>query len=204
MIGLAGAHRTGKTSLARESARALGLPFVETSVSEIFRNMGLDPAEPMDFQTRLIVQSVVLKVCQENWARETAGFLSDRTPIDMLAYTMAEVKGETLDYTTEALLAKYLRDCINAANRHFSLIMLVQPGIPIVAAPGKAALSIGYMEHLNALMAGFLVRKDLSASTVFLRRDTLDMQDRINCVIHSYKRIIKSSLQERSEESAIH
>ncbi len=204
MIGFAGAHRTGKSSLARESARVLELPFVETSISEIFSKMGLDPATPMDFKTRLMVQSVILKVLCENWSRETAGFLSDRTPIDLLAYTMAEVRGDTLDYAAEVLLAQYARDCIAATNRYFSLIMLIQPGIPIVAAPGKATLSLGYMEHLNTLMSGLLTRKDLTATAVFLRRDILDMQDRINCVIHSYKRIIKSNLQQRSEATQVH
>lgn len=204
MMGLAGAHRTGKTSMAREAARVMELPFAETSVSAVFHSMGLDPAEPMDFQTRLLVQNVILKVLCENWAGYKGAFLSDRTPIDLLAYTMADVQGVTLDTTTEVLMASYARACIEAANKHFGLIMLIQPGIPIVPAPGKAALSRGYMEHLNTLMAGLLVRKDLVVNSVFLRRDVLDMTDRVNCLVHSYKRILNNTMQQRSEDMSLH
>lgn len=204
MIGLAGAHRTGKTTMARETARVTGLPFVETELSLMFQQLGIDPGKPMDFQTRLMVQNVALKVCIEKWSGYTAGFLSDRTPIDLLAYTMAEVQGHTLDNATEAMMANYARQCIKAANDHFGMIMLVQPGIPIVPAPGKAALSMGYMEHLNALMAGLLVRRDVRVPVTFLSRDTLDLNERVNCLVTQYKRMIKEEFQQRVKAVAVH
>lgn len=204
MIGLAGAHRTGKTSLARASARALKLPFVEVGPGAVFSGMGIDPAEPMDIQTRLLVQSVVLKEAMEKWAGYKDGFLSDRTPIDMLAYTLADIQGTTLDAVGEALLANYTTACIRATNHYFGLVMLIQPGIPIRHEKGKAAPSRGYMEHLNTIMAGLLARRDLQSDVAFLRRETLDMNTRIECVVHSYKRIIKEGLQQRSEVAALH
>jgi hypothetical protein len=204
MIGLAGAHRTGKTSLARESTRALGLPFAETSISDVFFALGMDPAEPMDFKTRFMVQSVILKTCIEKWSGYKGAFLSDRTPIDMLAYTMADIQGKTLDKTGEHLMAKYFADCINATNRHFGSILLVQPGIPIVPAPGKAALSRGYIEHLNTVIAGLLVRKDINTQVSFIRRETLDMQSRVKCVLNEHSRMIKTGVQERSQAPLLH
>jgi len=204
MIGLAGAHRTGKTTLARECARVLDLPFVETEVSGIFESMNLDPAAPMDIQTRLIVQSVILKVCIEKWSGYKGVFLSDRTPIDMLAYTMAEIQGGSLDGVGEQLMAKYFADCINATSRYFGLVLLVQPGIPLVAAPGKARMSLGYMEHLNTLMSGIMLRKELMSQVAFMSRDTLDLNDRISVVSLAYKRMIKKDVQLREVAAAIH
>jgi hypothetical protein len=204
MIGLAGAHRTGKTTLARECARVMDLPFVETNVSGIFESLGLDPAQPMDIQTRLIVQSVILKVCIEKWSGYKGVFLSDRTPIDLLTYLMAEIRGDTLDQTGEQLMAKYFADCINATSRYFGLVILVQPGIPLVAAPGKARMSPGYIEHYNALMSGILVRKELIPQVVFMSRDTLDLNDRISVVSLAYKRMIKKDVQLREVAAAIH
>lgn len=204
MMGLAGAHRTGKTSLAREGARVLGVPFVETSTSAVFKAVGLDPAEPMNFTTRMMVQNLVLKDAIEKWQGYKDGFLSDRTPIDMLAYTMADIRGDTLDATGEALLVKYLRDCLKAAGDYFAVILLVQPGIPIVPAPGKAALSLGYMEHLNILMAGLMARKDFVPEALYMRRDTLAMPDRIAVLVNAYKRMIKQELQRKSKVAALH
>lgn len=204
MIGLVGAHRVGKTTMAREASRVIGLPFLETSVSSVFESLGLDPAAPMDFRTRLMVQHAVLKFCIEKWQGHKDGFLSDRTPIDMMAYTLADVQGNTLGPTEEALLANYMRLCAEACNNHFGMLMLIQPGIKIVPAPGKAALSKGYMEHLNAVMMGLLSRKDIKPDVTFLRRDTLDLNERVNCLVHIYKRMIKQEFQHRITAATLH
>lgn len=204
MIGLAGAHRTGKTTLAKAASEATGLPFVETSVSDVFRMVGLDPAEPMDFVTRMMVQNLILKVSMEKWQGYKAGFLSDRTPIDMLAYTLADVRGDTLDGTSEALLARYTADCMKASAAHFESIILVQPGIPVVPAPGKASLSTGYIEHLNALMLGLLSRSDFKPNAIFLGRRTVDLDLRVACVMHEYKRAVKRGLYQRAQATALH
>jgi hypothetical protein len=36
------------------------------------------------------------------------------------------------------------------------MVMIVQPGIPIVPAPGKASLNTAYIEHLNLLALGLM------------------------------------------------
>jgi len=204
VIGFAGAHRTGKTTLARASALALDLPFVETKVTDVFAAMGLDPAKPMDFQTRLVVQKVVLKELIEKWSGYKGAFLSDRTPIDMLAYTMAEVRGDTLNPTTERLLASYFADCIKATNDHFALVVLVQPGIKVVPAPGKASLSMGYMEHLNTLIMGALMRKDLLPLVSFIKREVLDLDGRVNRVVSAHKHLINQATQLGKRTSTRH
>src|SRR3569832_863688 len=61
LIGLCGAHRTGKTSLAKAYAKKHGIAFMETSVSAIFKELGLDPAASFDFKTRLDIQEVILE-----------------------------------------------------------------------------------------------------------------------------------------------
>ncbi|MFN6383158.1 MAG: AAA family ATPase, partial [Pseudanabaena sp.] len=86
-LGLCGAHRTGKTTLAIAISSDLNLPFVRTTTSQVFAQLGLDPAEPMDFQTRLFVQNHVLDAAEQVWQESASPFISDRTPIDMIAYT---------------------------------------------------------------------------------------------------------------------
>ena len=96
-IGLCGAHRTGKTTLAIALSKKLKMPFVEIGTSKLFSDRNLDPAKPMDFRTRLHIQRVILNHAESIWFEMDESFICDRTPIDLAAYTLAEVQGNTLD-----------------------------------------------------------------------------------------------------------
>jgi chloramphenicol 3-O-phosphotransferase len=153
-IGICGAHRTGKTTLAKNLAKSLDMPFIEIGASAIFAADHLDPAKPMDFRTRLYIQQQILKHAVDVWFEMDQPFICDRTPIDMMAYTLAEVQGNTLDEELEFELSQYLYDCKEATEKYFSYLVLVPPAIPITAAKGKASLSKGYIEHIHTLVAG--------------------------------------------------
>ena len=56
-IGLCGSHRTGKTTLALAIAQEKNLAFVKTDTSAVFKQQGLHPSAPMDFNTRLWIQN---------------------------------------------------------------------------------------------------------------------------------------------------
>ena len=92
-IGLCGSHRTGKTTLAKEVSCKTGLKFIQTSTSEVFAQNGLDPSEPMDFSTRIWIQNKVVSAAEEVWKGAGERFITDRTPIDMMAYTLADIDG---------------------------------------------------------------------------------------------------------------
>lgn len=160
-LGICGAHRTGKTTLAKALAKALNMPFVEIGTSAVFAANHLDPAKPMDFRTRLYIQQQILKHAVEIWFEMDEAFICDRTPIDMMAYTLAEVQGNTLDKELEWELAEYLRDCKEATEKYFHYLFLVPPAIPIVEAIGKASLSKGYIEHIHCLCLALFQRTDV-------------------------------------------
>ena len=153
-IGICGAHRTGKTTLAKALAKALNMPFVEIGTSAIFAKNNLDPAKPMDFRTRLYIQQQILKHAVEVWLGMDKPFICDRTPIDMMAYTLAEVQGDTLDRQTEQELLDYLVQCRISLDRDFGALVLVPPAIPIVDAIGKASPSPNYINHIHLLCLG--------------------------------------------------
>jgi len=148
-IGLCGAHRTGKTTLARRYAEQREIPFLQTSTSAIFKRHGLDPAKPMRFSMRLWIQGLVLADAKAMWQGATH-FITDRTPIDFMAYALADIQDDT--EFDESALKEYMAQCFAALNKHFRYLVVIQPGIPLVFETGKAKLSNAYIEHLNTLM----------------------------------------------------
>lgn len=197
-FGLAGAHRTGKTTLAREYAKKHGWKFAETSVSAIFKELGVDPQDKFDFSTRLTIQEKILERLQDFY-RLNAGnnVITDRTPIDMMGYTMAEAIGDQVPPTDQARFAKYVSDCFAATNRWFSCILVVQPGIPIVAEEGKAAPNAAYISHLNSLMIGLCCDERLKVPHYYIPKWRTDIKDRIVSIEGACARNTESLMMER-------
>ena len=198
MIGLCGAHRTGKTTLARVFAEKHGLAFVETSLSAIFKDMGYDPAEKFDFATRLTIQEEILKRTDAMYAAIGAKLaITDRTPIDYIAYTLADAVGDAVPEALQERFAKYVQDCIDVTNKRFCALLVVQPGIQIVAEEGKAVLNKAYIEHLNALILGLTVDERIRPAHFYLPRTMLEMEDRLSAVEYALNRTRKRAEVER-------
>lgn len=175
-IGLCGSHRTGKTTLAREIASRYRLDFVVTTTSEVFTANGLKPSSPMDFTTRLWIQDKIITAAEEVWLACDGPFITDRTPLDMLAYTLGDIQG--IVSVEFAPLKSYIDRCLQSTNRFFSHLCVVQPGIELVAAPGKARLNLAYIEHLNTLVLGLCADERVIARFHALPRPTIDLQQR--------------------------
>ncbi|WP_286390433.1 AAA family ATPase [Pseudanabaena mucicola] len=176
-LGLCGAHRTGKTTLAIALADRLNMPFVRTTTSQVFAQLGLDPAEPMDFQTRLFVQNHVLDAAQQVWQNSATPFISDRTPIDMIAYTLGDIQGKTeVDFD---LLNQYIDRCFSSTNQFFQNLAIIQPGIPLIYEEGKAALNAAYIEHINILVIGLCSDRRLVANVFCNAREAIDLEIRV-------------------------
>ena len=177
-LGLCGAHRTGKTTLAIAISNHLNIPFVRTTTSQVFADLGLDPAEPMDFKTRLFVQNHVLDAAEQVWKDSSNPFVSDRTPIDMIAYTLGDIQGKTeVDFD---LLSQYIDRCFISTNQFFQSLAIIQPGIPLVYEEGKATLNGAYIEHINVLVIGLCADSRLKANVFCNPREAIAIDVRIN------------------------
>lgn len=180
-IGLCGSHRTGKTTLAKEVAVKMGLDFVQTSTSEVFSENGLNPSDPMDFTTRIWIQNKVVSAAEQVWRTARGIFITDRTPIDMMAYTLADIVGSSaVDFTA---LDEYLDHCFQVTDTIFSQLFILQPAIPLIYEEGKAALNRAYMEHLNVLMQGLCCDERLHCPVHQIARDIIPIDDRVNTIL---------------------
>ncbi len=155
-IGICGAHRVGKTTLAAEYASQCCVDFLQQRVSDVFAKLGLPVDGALTAEQRIQVQSAVLDAYKAITGRRMA-FVIDRTPVDFIAYTLANItQADLLDKQVDELVEQYVHDCVVAAASSLDLIVLVRPGISIVPAPGKGLLSAVYIKKLDAMMIGLL------------------------------------------------
>lgn len=181
-VGLAGAHRTGKTTLMREYASRYDYPFVETQTADVWKELGVDPRANLAFSARLEVQNHILDrliasydaALGEHYDGEL--ILVDRTPLDALAYLMADVGNQPID---ERAFAAYHARCTLAMNKYFDAVVLVQPGIKLVDAENKGALSQAYINHLNYLLIGLITNASSPAYRMLIRPDVTSLESRI-------------------------
>lgn len=208
--GLAGAQRTGKSTLARAFSERTGIPFLETSASKVFAEMGLDPKVDYPFDVRLAIQNRILDAFSRQYREATADtvFVSDRTPIDLMAYTLADVQRNTLSPELSAELLQYLRRCIELTNKHFSVLVLVQPGIQLVEERGKAPANEGHMEHINAIARGLIGDERISAENFTIPRGITNLTRRVDAVVRAIEiaqqRMDKTVSQYRSDGVLFH
>ena len=96
-LGLCGAHRVGKSTLAETFCADTGMLFLRTSVSSVFMHLGLDPAQDYPFSMRLSIQKAVLANLVETYrSAGTRAFVTDRTPLDLIAYLLADVQRQNV------------------------------------------------------------------------------------------------------------
>lgn len=91
ILGLAGSHRSGKTTLARAVAAKGGIAFYDGSFGRLARTLGFESVARMSIFERLTMQNRVLDLYDREIRQDAAARITDRTPLDMLAYLVAEV-----------------------------------------------------------------------------------------------------------------
>jgi hypothetical protein len=196
MIGLCGAHRTGKTTLAKAYALKSGSTFLETSVSAINRELGFDLTREHTFAERLDHQEKILQRIDRIYGEHVGeDVITDRTPLDMISYTMAEAINNRVADEDQERFARYVRNCIDVTNRRFGILMLVQPGIPIVDEEGKAAANAAYIEHLNSIILGFTVDERIRPIHFYIPRKMTGLKERIEAIEYAVKRGEARTLQ---------
>lgn len=194
MIGLLGPHGSGKTTLARAYGEYARIPIVETQTSRLWADMGLDPKVEHPFPVRLHFQERVLVALVDAYCSAGVAFISDRTPLDALAYTMADVHNDNVQGREWLRLKNYTDACFRVTNQHFTNLVLVQPGIPLRDKVGSVAVNEAYIEKLNMLMLGFLADPRLQTSHYYIPKPVLALDRRIACVEYAQRTAVKRHL----------
>ena len=203
MFGLCGAQRTGKSTLAGAFTEEVGVPALYTSASGVFAEMGLDPKADYPLAQRLDVQRRILDSFEKQYRSVAGGiFVADRTPIDMMAYTIADVQRANVPSELEGVIESYLKDCIEVSNATFSILMVVQPGIAVVEAAGKAPGSFAYTEHINHLVMGIVVSEAVESAHYYIPREMVELEQRVECMKFAVRKTQEKFEKEKEDYAA--
>lgn len=187
-VGLSGSHGSGKSTLAQACCDEFGIKFVQSNASQVITNAGFNPGLGYDFETRLMLQELILADAVESYkANEVGNWISDRTPLDFLTYLLSDVGRNDVSDELAVRLAAYQKSCYDAINRYFNVVVIVQPGIKLIEREGKGLPNAAYAEHFNALLSGLAISPAMLVQQVFIPRHVVDLSRRVCAVNESVK-----------------
>lgn len=174
----------------------------------MFKQAGLDPRKDYPIEVRLAMQQMLLEAFERQYQQAHAKshfFIADRTPIDLASYLLADVSRQTADHSPKLglVIAEYVNQCLEVAARHFSVIVLIQPGIRLVEQIDKAPACPAYMEHLNAIQLGLLMDERNLTRRYFMPRRVTNLKERLLALAVSVKSVIDMDLKLR-EDRLVH
>jgi nicotinamide riboside kinase len=200
-IGLMGAHGTGKSTLATAIAGERSLTYIPSRAGEVFKRVALSLDRPLTAEERLSVQEAILDQHEADIRRAPArGWVTDRTPLDMAAYVLGDAAIVEEGQQKRAL--DYVRRCVEATNRHFGFLMLVQPGIPYINDGSRPPPNMVVAERMNATLWGLAMQKEVNVACGFIYRETLDLERRKAAVLRVMDQQIETSASIRRVSGA--
>jgi deoxyadenosine/deoxycytidine kinase len=87
-IGFCGAHGTGKTTIARIIAENYDLKIIEGTMRNMWKKFGISDFEKLPADVRKTFQYYAILTQIEREEEVESGFVTDRTVLDNLAYTV--------------------------------------------------------------------------------------------------------------------
>jgi len=122
IYGLTGASCAGKKTLGRQLSQKLGIPFIPIKITEIASELGLpSTVDNLDFMERITVQYKILCGMEVFLNDLTTPCIVDRTPIDLIAYMLAEINMHSLTNTLEIIdssLVEFYNSCIELTKEY--------------------------------------------------------------------------------------
>ena len=175
LFGLTGAHRSGKTTLARAVAQDLGLEFYETSVSKTAKAHGYDAVGEMSLNDRLHLQTILLKDHLEELGKRNRPLICDRTPLDFMGYLACEftmTNGKDIDPEILQQAAIFADTCMEATRSYYDFVFYLAPLPAYVAEDGKPADNPIYqMHHALVVQGGISQMRDTINSALIFETD---------------------------------
>lgn len=163
IIGITGAHRVGKTSLAQSLADHIDGEFIQTHVSNasFWKENFISPDIQVTYSERVFLQSAILKHFKTIITRRPTAHkhvIYDRSFLDVLGYLYANIDHTTSELSKDTV-TEIIMEAIYLQNTVFDLTFYMYPGIPVASTTdktGKTFLSSAYIQAVgnNILASG--------------------------------------------------
>lgn len=154
MFGIMGSHRSGKTTLAKALAEQNGIYYFQSSTTAIMAEGGFNPVGVLAPEERIEAQEWLLLRYLELAQDVPRPFITDRTPIDMAAYTLAEVSMHNSSTELGERIDRYVKGCLMAASGMFDTLMVTRPLPFYDAQPDKPPPNPAFQAHIQILIEG--------------------------------------------------
>lgn len=185
LYGLAGSHRTGKTTLMRRLAAKLDLHCHELSVTKLMADAGyngvadLSPADRMTAQERLLDAALVV------YDRLPRPCIVDRTPLDMIGYMAAEIGMHNTAPDIAERAEAYFARAIQATRERFDTVMVLRPLGVYEVDPTKPPPNLAYQWHVQFIIEGALCCAGFPIAAQIITATELDarMQDATQFIV---------------------
>lgn len=191
MIGLCGAHRTGKSTLGKAVAKDLNVGLMEhNEAGKILASMNLSLdhvwslEDRFEFQTRLL--DAFEKSLQEV-SEDGHTFVTDRTPLDIAAYLFCEVqKAGGVMTALDTKFQDFLKRAYAITNKYYSMVVHVPVAIPYVVEKGKPLPIISYQKQHGFITTGMLMADEITIGAYFMSDKVLSISDRLQFIRECY------------------
>lgn len=169
-FGISGAHKSGKTTLAKAVADKWGLKYIDVNLSSVNRAFGASPNEIIPFARRLEIQRNMVSHCINLFSEAEENYISDRTFIDVAAYTLSYMPHVVSDIESETV--KLIVDqCYRAQVAFFDKTIIIGNSFDIAPHPdnsGKGAFSWSWNFQLQTLMRGLVLNANMKCPVSFI------------------------------------
>lgn len=188
-IGLLGAHRTGKTTLAKEFSKRMEIPFIPVSISSLQAEIGYNSAkQDYSFDDRIKIQDHLLTRVVEITNGTQGSSIFDRCTLDLVGYASLAIT-DHLSVEQGDWFKQYVTDCVAAANETLNLVTLLQPGIPLTDCATSANSCNGLIHALNLTYLGLLNHGELYIGHMKMPAEFTYLELRMQLMISTYNRL---------------
>lgn len=191
-IGICGAQGTGKTTLAKAVSEQLDIPYMDAAVGDFLKGIGVDLSnDRMPAIERMKTQLEVAKYIDEITG-DNRDFITDRTPIDVMAYSMEIALRHSQDEGVIEIFDQIRAVCDQSLFSNLNSIFLLRPGVSLTSEDYKreqrGSLAPFSVQTIDTLMLGCFMdcrsMQNKGMNTMHIISDnTVDLDDRVQAVL---------------------
>jgi hypothetical protein len=160
MYGIAGAHRTGKTTLAKAIAEKLGIHYHDASVSKIMKECGIDGVRDVPLADRITLQEFILDKFIDAIKAAPRPAICDRTPLDMIGYMLGELTMHNTPVELHEQIQFYAERCLVETTLHFDTVLTLRPLPDYAVEAGKPPFNRAYQSMVQFIIEGACSQSD--------------------------------------------